>query len=72
MPDAKVACPGWMSPFFLRNSMMIGIEPKISMTENKINEEDTISLNRPLKMVSGANLKIWVTRLTQPMMMCFL
>jgi len=24
--------------------MIIGIAPKISMTENKINEEDTISL----------------------------
>jgi hypothetical protein len=43
-PETKVACSAWIFPFFLRRSMMTGIDPKISITENKIRDEDKISL----------------------------
>ena len=45
IPETTVACKALSSPsFFLRKSIIIGIEPKISMTENKISDTDAISL----------------------------
>ena len=59
-PETKVACSAWMCPVFLRRSIITGMAPKMSITENNISDTEIISLkfNCIFKVGQVSNLSI--------------